>query len=174
MIGILNFISESAYSEHKEYVNNQKLLFSILKKIEPALSELSLSGIESLRRIDINIRAEAISYFSEIRAHELYFSSFCGGIGRSSRVREQYGSEDSFLYGILKKSLAFGQGFCYVGMDRGRIFWDCTENPYKMLWGGEPMLVIDLCEHAYFRDFGHKREEYLRSALRFLDISRLE
>ena len=33
--------------------------------------------------------------------------------------------------------------------------------------------VVDVCEHAYFMDYGYNRERYLLSSLPYLDIAKL-
>ena len=36
-----------------------------------------------------------------------------------------------------------------------------------------PLVCIDVCEHAYFLDYGFDKERYLKSALPYLDITKL-
>ena len=36
-----------------------------------------------------------------------------------------------------------------------------------------PALAIDVCEHAYFMDYGFDRERYLVSALPYLNVAEL-
>ena len=167
-------MSEAAFAEHTEYLNNLKLRYSILKKSEGRLAELSLPEIEKRRDIPRQIRSEAVTLLSEILAHEIYFSSFTEGGTRSGAIKESYSSEDAFLYTVLRAALPFGSGFCAIDSDFGKISFRLLREPYEIFRGGRtPKLVLDLFEHAYFRDFGHKREEYLKSALFYLDLTRL-
>lgn len=173
MQGILNFVSETAFAEHSAYLNNLKLRYSILKKSEAALSGLELSEIERHREIGGDIRREAIRLLSEIKAHELYFSSFSARGGKCPVLKKQYSSESGFIYELLKNSLNFLYGFCYVYKSRSGIYYECAEEPAQIFNKCKPLLCIDLFEHAYFRDYGFRREEYLKNALSYLNLSRL-
>ena len=170
-MGIVDFLTERAYAEHKKYCNDLKLRYSVLKKSEGRLSGLSLSEIAHKREIKREIRTEAIRLHSEIAAHEIYFSSF-SSVGTCSRlVKRCYGSEASFLYEIFKASRDFGEGFCFIGKRGEDIYFKCVKTPSDILLFSEPTLAVDLFEHAYFRDFGHGREDYLNSALQRLNLS---
>ena len=37
----------------------------------------------------------------------------------------------------------------------------------------EPVLAVDMYEHAYFNDYGFEKEKYLRTSLEYLDLERL-
>ena len=173
MQGILNFVSETAFAEHSAYLNNLKLRYSILEKSEAALSGLELSEIESHREIKGDIRREATSLLSEIKAHELYFSSFSERGCKCPALRGQYSSESAFVYELFKNALNYPYGFCCVSKSRGGIRFDCTEEPSQIFTKRKPLLCIDIFEHAYFRDYGFRREEYLKNALSYLNLSRL-
>ena len=173
MNAILNFVNEASYKEHAEYLNNLKLKYSILKKSESRLSGLELFEIDRHREIRREIRREALELLSEIKVHEIYFSSFGERGGKCPSLKEKYGSESSFLYEMLKKSVNFGDGFCYVYKVCGEVYFNCAKSPCDIFCTCEPLVCIDLCEHAYFRDYGFKREEYLKRAFFYLNLSRI-
>ena len=50
----------------------------------------------------------------------------------------------------------------------------CSEKNGEHFIKGEPRLAIDLCEHAYFIEYGFDKERYLEDLLRHLDLSRLK
>lgn len=172
MSGILDFLSEHSVAEHKEYLNNLRLRYSILLKSEERLSGLTPTGIRQRRDIPRELRREALEILCEIRLHETYFSSFgkCGA--HLSILREHYGSESSFLYEALRASRDFGAGYMTFGCIRGVPIFS-VERTAIAAYNDNAVLCIDLYEHAYFRDFGHKREEYLKAALMHLDLTRL-
>lgn len=173
---IMSFISENTYRQHKEYLNTLRLRYSILVKSEPQLFELGVSEIKKHRRIKSDVKEEAISMLSEIMAHELYFSSF-GAVGtRSQAISAAYGSEGSFLYSTMRGALDFGEGFCFVIKSGDGIFVQNTKSPSEIYQNDRisPKLCVDLYEHAYFCDYGFKREEYLNAALSHLDLKRLQ
>ena len=101
--------------------------------------------------------------------HELYFANL-GGNGRAdgtaaSLLGEQYGSlaawEQDFRQTAL--SLGGGSGWVVVAYDRasGSLHnwwsWDHT----NQVTGGEPVLVLDVYEHAYAIDYGAATKAYL-------------
>lgn len=172
----LSFLSESTQRIHKEYLNTQRLRYSILLKSEPQLIGLEAVDIQRSRGIKRDIKEEAVGQLSEIKAHELYFSSFgeCGG--RSDTIRARYGSENSFLYSTMRSALSFGEGYCFIVKSQNGIFALNTKSAKTVYLDSRisPVLCIDLYEHAYFCDYGFKREEYLNAALSHLDLKRLQ
>lgn len=169
----MSFISENTYRLHKEYLNTLRLRYSILIKSEPRLFELSIPDIKKYRRIKSDIKEEAIALYSQILSHELYFSSFGASGARSDAVRAEYGSESSFLYTTMRSALNFGEGYCFIIKSGGGIFAQNTKSPSEIYQNDRitPKLCIDLYEHAYFRDYGFEREEYLSAALFHLNLS---
>ena len=65
-------------------------------------------------------------------------------------------------------------GFLFVYLDKYGIprcrFSTATDGAFINY---EPILALDLYEHAYFNDYGFNRDRYLRSALEYLDLERL-
>lgn len=172
----ISFLSENAYRLHKEYLNTLMLRYSILVKSEAQLFELGISDIKKHRRIKADVKEEAIELLSEIGAHELYFSSFCAPGTRSDPIRTAYGSESSFLYSTMRSALSFGEGYCFIVKSQNGIFALNTKSAKTVYLDSRisPVLCIDLYEHAYFCDYGFKREEYLNAALSHLDLKRLQ
>lgn len=37
------------------------------------------------------------------------------------------------------------------------------------LWNAQPLLALDLYEHAFFYDYGHRRSEYIDALIAHLD-----
>ena len=171
----MSFLSECSLRIHKEYLNTIKLKYSILLKSEPKLLDLDVKDIQNNRAIKREIRSEAVEHLSEIKAHELYFSSFGEPCSRSDAIREAYGSESSFLYETMRSSLNFGEGYCFIVKGSRGIFSINTKSAKTVYLdaGILPLLCIDLYEHAYFCDYGFKREDYLNAALYRLDLKRL-
>lgn len=172
----MSFISENTYRLHKEYLNTLRLRYSILIKSVPQLFELGINDIKKHRGIKSDVKEEAISVLSQIMAHELYFSSFAAVGTRSQAIRAAYGSENSFLYSTMRSALSFGEGYCFIVKSQNGIFALNTKSAKTVYLDSRisPVLCIDLYEHAYFCDYGFKREEYLNVALSHLDLKRLQ
>jgi len=168
---MLNFISEEHLIKHTEYLKGLKLRYSILEKSVPELKGKKIFEIARLR-IDKIIRAEALSLLTEIELHELYFSSFGNGSSLgNAEVRGCFGSEANFLYEL--KRLAMKSDWGFVGLKRGRNGLELFHSDGKRYCEGMPILAIDVCEHAYYGDYGFEKELYLKNALMFLNLDKV-
>ena len=166
------FLSENSIRGHKEYLAQLKLRYSVLVKSEPRLSDLSLDKIHK-KNLKNDIKIEAVTLLSEIKAHEIYFSSFAEGRGKYEKIKKKYLSADSLRYEIFSLAKRVHTGFLFVLQGRGEIRIDtCDKLPYFIKQ--KPLLALDLCEHSYFIDYGFHRDEYLRQAVGYLDLSKIE
>ena len=167
---ITDFLSEESVALHKEYLRQKRLKYSILESCIPRLHGASVSDLFKLK-LDKRDRADALELLPEIVLHDLYFSSFSEEkYPASPLVRELYGSEASFLselYG-LAKNRQFGFLAVY-GASNAKVVTDYAD----ALRYHTPTLAVDLCEHAYFTDYGFDGERYLVAALSYLDLTKL-
>lgn len=147
-MGIECFISAQALELHREYA------FALQTKKTMCASRKAAAAIEN-----------------EIRAHALYFSSFRHERSRSQRIKEGYRSENRFCFLLSEYAKNLRFGFLYI--------YPIARHPY-VGYGVEErnidraVLAIDLCEHAYFLDYGFDFSAYLSAALSHLDFSRLK
>lgn len=167
------FLSEENIALHKEYVRSKRLKYSI---IESSLPHLAGKDVRDLYRMKLSVRdrQDAISLLSDVRLHEIFFSSFSrSDYPRSPAVQRQYGSEASFLNLLYKRCISQPYGFVLVYSSEHRIEIDAVSDFERAFRVGTPVLAIDTCEHAYFIDYGFDKERYLLSMLPYLDIARL-
>ena len=167
------FLSEDNIKKHIEHLNEQRLKLSILEKSAEGLKGKSLSEIIKL---DLNkdIKTEAINLLWYIKTHELFFDSFSEEQKRCKSVERYSGSAQSFGYYIYTEAMKYNIGFLFV-------YLNCKGRPVARYSDGfdgafvkyEPRLVIDLYEHAYFADYGFKKDKFLSSAICRLDLSKL-
>ena len=167
-----SFLSESTIRVHKEYLSNLHLRYSVLKKSEPRLSDVPLDKIHRLN-LKYDIKREAVMLLSEIKAHEIYFSSFSADCGKYEKIKKKYLSADSLRYEILRTARCASFGFLFVLLERGAVRIITRETP-PYFTREVPALALDLCEHAYLLDYGFHRDEYLRCAVGYLDLSKIE
>src|SRR5262245_48853739 len=116
-----------------------------------------------------SLKREELIASNSKHLHELYFANL-GGNGRadgaaSSLLQEQYGSlaawEQDFRQTAL--SLGGGSGWVIVAYDRpsGSLHdWWSWDHMHQVA-GGEPMLVLDVYEHAYAMDYGAATKAYI-------------
>ena len=167
------FLSEENIALHNEYVRNKRLKYSILESSYKGLVGASVSDLYRMK-ITPRDRSDSLELLTEIRLHEIYFSSFSESqYPRSERVVDFYGNEASFLNELYRKCIKQRYGFVCIYSSRHGIFTEGFSECESAFLRDEPMLAIDVCEHAYFMDYGFDRERYLLASLPYLDITKL-
>lgn len=170
---MLTFLTEDNIKRHFSYMRTLKLKYSILEKSLPEIkgkTPLEISRM-SLKK---SVKSEILPNLVSIKSHETYFRSFTANPAPCREIKKFYSSEDAFCYEAFTIAREFDYGFVYVIIDeRGRLEIKHTSTlPYVHL-REEPILALDLYEHAYFLDYGFSRDEYLRSAISHFNLSKL-
>ena len=163
----MRFLSEKAISLHKEYIEKEKIRLSFFEKIYP---NVNIYDFGCLIRSRCKEKREIASSLMNIRCHEIFFSSYGGEYQQSAVIREGFGSESLFLHELYKYASEAKGKFVFISKTSKGIALGAGDEFYlaKLHF---PVLVIDLCEHAYFLDYGFDREKYLKSLLPYLNIS---
>ncbi len=169
----MEFLSERTLELHKEYLNGLILKYAIFEKSYPELLGAGLDGIQRAK-ISRSEREEAEKLFLEILAHKIYFSSFGKRNLTSERIKAEFGSEAVFLYQLSEASKKAETGFLLIYEDNGKISFYCGENYRNVLKNKRVKLALDLCEHAYFYDYGFNRETYIYAAVSSFDFGNIE
>jgi len=110
--------------------------------------------------------------FNGMRLHELYFENL-GGDGDptkapnlTKRVEAQFGSVDACAKDFMATAAMRGIGWVVLDEDpqTGRLInaW-INEHDVGHPAGGNPLLVMDVFEHAYLPDYGLKRGDYIQA-----------
>ena len=167
---ITDFLSEENIALHKEYVRQRRLKYSILEGSVPALCGASVGCVMRLR-LDRRDRADALSLLPEIVLHDIFFSSFSDvGYPRSPLLASEYGSEAAYLDGLYRLCINSTHGFLVIEKGGGASVVCDYPSAFRY---ADPVLALDLCEHAYFLDYGFDRERYLVSALSYFDLTKI-
>ena len=105
-----------------------------------------------------------------MRLHEFYFENLGGSepLDKSSdlymRISKDFGSFDAWKKNFTAVGLMRGIGWAilYRDLQSGRLFniW-INEHDLGHLAGGEPILVMDVFEHAYITQYGLDRGKYI-------------
>lgn len=107
-----------------------------------------------------------------MRLHELYFENLggkgtldpAGKLGKA--IAKEFGSADAWRKEFLAVGAMRGIGWVVLYRDRvsGRLFnqW-INEHDVGHLAGCDPLLVMDVFEHAFLTDYGIKRADYLQA-----------
>lgn len=170
---MIEFLSEENIALHTEYIRQKRLKYSIIEGSIPVLSGADVRDIYRLK-ISARDRKDAVVLLSEIRLHDIFFSSFCHSqYSHSASVSKAFGSEAELLNRIYRKCMGASHGFVLVYVIGDKIELTSTFDYGNVLRSIDPILAIDICEHAYFMDYGFDKERYLLTSLPYLDLSRI-
>jgi Fe-Mn family superoxide dismutase len=152
------------FTLYQGYVKNTNLLGEELTK----LAEQSQTGTPAYAELKRRFGWE----FDGMRLHELYFGNLGGKdpLAQDSalmkKIAENFGSFDKWAADFKATGAMRGIGWVVLYQDpkSGRLFntW-INEHDVGHLAGGQPLLIMDVFEHAYIPDYGLKRADYIQA-----------
>jgi superoxide dismutase, Fe-Mn family len=152
-------LTEIHIALYEGYVNSANMLIekmSLTETNEPQWSEMK-------RRFGWE--------FDGMRLHELYFenlgNSEMDGNGKlAALIDKNFGNLDKWKSDFLATAKMRGIGWTILYQDGEQLFnfW-INEHDGGHPAGCNPLLVVDVFEHAYFPDFGKDRPNYLKSVI---------
>jgi superoxide dismutase, Fe-Mn family len=158
----INGFSDRLLEEHiKIYVDNVINTNALFKKLKEqnqksVYAELSMSlGRE----------------FTGMKLHELYFSNLGGtqALDKKSdlykKMCEEYGSFGCWKDDFITMGMTRGEGWVILYRDKQTgIIFNSWVNEYEggLMIECDPLLVMDVFDHAYVLDFGSDREKYIK------------
>lgn len=144
------------------YVKNANLLQSRFKELESQEKEDSYEYGALKRRFAWE--------WNGMRLHELYFENLGGKEPLDKfdpifqKIVKDFGSYEGWMKIFTSVGMIRGIGWAVLYRDpqTGRLFnvW-INEHDLGHLSGGEPLLVMDVFEHAYITQFGLDRAKYI-------------
>jgi len=119
-----------------------------------------------------------------MKLHELYFGNIAKDAAPLSqesalakKISERFGSFENFEKDFRATAAMRGIGWVVLYYDKteGRMFtvW-VNEHDVGHLSGLTPILVMDVFEHAYIRDYGIKRADYINAFWNAIDWNAAE
>jgi len=169
LLGIEGFSDEllkNHFGLYEGYVNNTNALMQKLDTVEPGTPEYS----EMQRRFGWE--------WNGMRLHELYFGNLTqerealseGALKRS--IEKIYGSVEAWKKNFQAVGAMRGIGWVILAHDKesGELFnvW-INEHDGGHLSGAEPLLIMDVFEHAFVLDYGMKRADYIETFMKSID-----
>ena len=151
---------------HQGYVN--KLNAAVAQA--PELSGRSLVDLLSgLDQVPENVRLAVRNQGGGHYNHSLFWTIMApDASGRPSGVLldnivSKYGSFEEFTAQFNQKALGlFGSGWVWLTKDLEILAQPNQDNP-MMDGKGEPLMGLDVWEHAYYLDYKNKRDDYIQS-----------
>ena len=120
-----------------------------------------------------SLKREELIASNSMTLHEHYFGNL-GGSGRADGaaaglLKTEYGSLETWAQDFRQTALSLGggSGWVVVAYDRSRQAlhnWWAWDHAHQVS-GGEPVLVLDLYEHAYHMDYGAAVKPYIDAFL---------
>jgi Fe-Mn family superoxide dismutase len=167
MQGFSDTLLKNHFTLYQGYVTNTNKVMDLLTAKLQAGQEGTPEFAELKRRLGWE--------FNGMRLHELYFENL-GGDGDPSkapnltkRVTEQFGSVDACAKDFMATAAMRGIGWviCYEDLENGLLInqW-INEHDVGHPAGCNPILVLDVFEHAFMIDYGLKRADYINNFFR--------
>jgi Fe-Mn family superoxide dismutase len=167
MPGFSDTLLKNHFTLYQGYVNNTNKVMELLAGMVKAGKEGTPEFAELKRRQGWE--------FNGMRLHELYFANL-GGDGDVARApnlmkkkTEQFGDVATCAKDFKATASMRGIGWVilYQDMENGLLFnqW-INEHDGGHPAGGNPILVLDVFEHAFITDYGLKRADYIEAFLK--------
>jgi superoxide dismutase, Fe-Mn family len=162
MSGFNDALLKMHFQLYQGYVKNTNLLLTRLKELERQDKELSYEYGALKRRFAWE--------FDGMRLHEYYFENLGGDepLDKSENLYQslfkEFGSYEAWKKNFTATGMMRGIGWVilYRDLPTGRLInaW-INEHDLGHLAGAEPLLVMDVFEHAYITQYGLDRGKYI-------------
>lgn len=160
---------------YEGYVNNTNKLLDAIKELSGNGKFDTSEYAEQKRRLGWE--------FNGMRLHELYFSNL-GGNDKMEEceelclaLKENFGSVDLWKSDFISTGKMRGVGWAVLYQDKNNgalfNFW-INEHDCGHPSGLNPILVMDIFEHAYMTDYGKDRPSYIEAFMRNINWKEVE
>ncbi|MHB8066643.1 MAG: superoxide dismutase [Desulfobaccales bacterium] len=164
MQGFSDTLLKNHFTLYQGYVTNTNKVMGLLAAMLKEGKEATPEFAELKRRMGWE--------FNGMRLHELYFENL-GGDGDHAkapnlvkRVEAQFGSVEACAKDFMATAAMRGIGWviCYEDIENGLLLnqW-INEHDVGHPAGCNPILVLDVFEHAYMIDYGLKKMDYVNN-----------
>jgi len=164
MPGFSDTLLKNHFTLYQGYVNNTNKVMDLLAGMVKGGREATPEFAELKRRLGWE--------FNGMRLHELYFANL-GGDGDMAKApklmkkkAEQFGDVATCAKDFKATASMRGIGWVimYQDIESGLLFnqW-INEHDGGHPAGGNPILVLDVFEHAFITDYGLKRADYIEA-----------
>lgn len=165
MPGFSDYALNTHFTLYQGYVKNTNLLLSILDQYDKEGQLKSPQYQEIKRRL--------MWEFDGMRLHELYFSNLGGNKTAPNansdlynQILKDFGSFEEWKKDFIATGGLRGIGWAILYFDpvRGRLVnaW-VGEHDIGHMAGGNPIVIMDVWEHAYMLDYGIDRPAYIEA-----------
>ncbi len=175
MPGFSEGLLKNHFTLYEGYVNNTNKLLEVAN----ALAKEGKLGTPEYAEVKRRLGWE----FNGMRLHEYYFENLGGNgqLDQDSRIARalvsQFGSVENWMKEFKTVGTIRGIGWVvlYQDLTNGRLinFW-INEHDVGHPAGCNPILVMDVFEHAFMLDYGLKRADYIEAFFRNLNWTEVD
>jgi Fe-Mn family superoxide dismutase len=175
MEGFSDNLLNTHFTLYKGYVTNANKLFDTLSGMLKDGKAATPEYAELKRRLGWE--------FNGMRLHEYYFENLGGkaAMNKDGKLGKllaaNFGSYDAWLQDLKGTATMRGIGWTilYQDVTGGKLFnqW-INEHDAGHPSGCQPLLVLDVFEHAFITDYGLKRADYIEAFLKNIDWTAVE
>jgi Fe-Mn family superoxide dismutase len=171
----INGLSEKILRSH--YDNNY---IGAIKRLNAISDQLTALDFDKAPGFQINgLKREELIATNSMILHEVYFA----GLGEGNKpaaalgeaIERDFGSFDRWRaeFTSMGKALGGGSGWVVLAYDKhGKRLINCWANDHtQCVAGADPVLVLDMFEHAYQMDFGAKAGDYVKAVMAAINWS---
>lgn len=171
--GFSDTLLKNHFTLYQGYVTNTNKLLDAFKKMRDETNTTTPDFAELRRRFGWE--------FNGMRLHELYFGNmnktgiaFDKGEPIAKKIEEQFGSTDAWMKEFRGVGAMRGIGWAVLTYDQQsdqlHNLW-VNEHDVGHLAGTNPLLIMDVFEHAFMIDYGLKRADYIEAFMNSVDWS---
>jgi len=175
MSGFSEALLKNHFTLYQGYVANTNKLLETLDNMLKEEKAGSPEYAELKRRLGWE--------WNGVRLHEYYFENFGGngifsGDGKLAKlINDSFGSFENWMKDFKATGTMRGIGWVILYQDlfTGKLinFW-INEHDMGHPAGGNPLLVMDVFEHAFMLDYGLKRADYIEAFFRNINWQEVE
>ncbi|HKZ15888.1 MAG TPA: Fe-Mn family superoxide dismutase, partial [Geobacteraceae bacterium] len=164
MQGFSDTLLKNHFTLYQGYVTNSNKVLDILGQMLKEDKSATPEFAELKRRLGWE--------FNGMRLHEYYFGNLGGKApldrnGKlAKKLAEDFGSVESWEkdFRAVGAMRGIGWAVCYQDTNNGKLinFW-INEHDVSHPAGCNPILILDIFEHAFMIDYGLKRADYIES-----------
>jgi Fe-Mn family superoxide dismutase len=175
MEGFSETLLKNHFTLYQGYVTNTNKVLDTLEEMLKSEKAATPEFGELKRRLGWE--------FNGMRLHEYYFENLGGtapaekGVKLAKKISESFGSPESWEKDFRATGAMRGIGWVALYQDTmsGRLmnFW-INEHDVAHPAGCNPLLIMDVFEHAFMLDYGLKKADYIGAFFRNINWSAVE
>lgn len=173
---VTEFVSQKTKDSHVELYKNY---VETLNKVSAKLDSSDRNGANSRSSEYRSLKLDEVSNLNATWLHELYFANCFdphSEIVMDSmsflRLQRDFGTFDDWQRDFMACALSAGNGWAVLGYHmflKKYVNFLVTDHNGNIPIGFYPVIVVDMWEHAYFKDYMTDKKSYLIAQMRELN-----